>query len=127
MKKVKSELNYRIPSWGFCNIDTGVSITGKPSKELCRFCVKKKGVHTCLLHNDALHYDGTFVEKTEGCLMATVGVEIEILDPDVPKVDPKELIRMTIDTYAKQVDSLTAQGYPYPMAVQLSKKYMLGD
>lgn len=126
MQKVKTEINYKVPSWNFCNMDSHTILSGKVSKETCRFCIKKSGAYQCILHNEPLNYDGTFIEKTQGCKVASVGVHVEILDPEPPQIDPKELIKLSIDGYEAQVKSLVAQGYPYNMAATLAKKYMLG-
>ncbi len=127
MQRLKSEITYKVPSWNFCNSDTYSVLSGKVSKDTCRFCVKKGGAYRCMLHDEPLNYDGTFIEKTQGCKVASVGVAIEILDPAPPQVEPKQLMRMTIDEYNKQVKDLVATGYPYPMATKLAKQYVLGE
>ena len=126
MKRLTVDVTYRVPSWNFCNIDAGVRYTGKAPKELCRFCIKDGKGHRCALHNECLSSDGTFVEKTEGCCVATAGHAIEILDTAPPTVDPKELIKMSIDEYEKQLNNLISQGYPYAMARTIARQYMLG-
>lgn len=127
MQKIKSEINYKVPSWNFCNIDSATLLTGKVSKDTCRFCIKKNGAFRCVLHDEPLNYDGTFIEKTEGCKVASVGVAIEILEPEPPRIDPKQIIKLSIEGYETQLKTLVSQGYPRDLAAKLSKQYMLGD
>ena len=127
MQRIKSEISYKVPSWNFCNLDTYSILSGKVSKETCRFCIKKNGAFRCMLHDEPLNYDGTFIEKTKGCKVASVGVAIEILDPEPVHADPKQLMRMTIDEYNKQVNGLVATGYPHNIATKLAKQYVLGE
>ena len=126
MKKLKTEVTYKVPSWNFCNMETGTMFTGKVSKETCRFCIKKNGAYRCILHNEPLTYDGAFIDKTEGCCVATAGVGIEILEPAPVAIEPKKIIKMAIDEYTAQVGMLVAQGYPQAMAEKFAKQSLFG-
>lgn len=127
MKKIKSEVHYKVPSWSFCNLDNQTIQNGIVSKSMCRFCVKKNNTHHCMLHDVPLNYDGTFVEKTQVCKLASVGVHVEILEPEPVQIEPKQLMQMTIDEYNKQISSLVGAGYPYNIAAKLAKQYVLGE
>lgn len=127
MQKIKSEINYKVPSWNFCNLDKHSILSGKVSKETCRFCIKKNGAFSCVLHDEPLSYDGTFIEKTQGCKVASVGVAVEIYDVEPPQIDPKQIIKLSIEGYESKIKELVANGYPHPLAAKFAKQYMLGD
>ena len=68
------------------------------------------------------------ISKVRECCKATAGFESNIAEaPQGPTIDPKELMKQTIQMYTKTVDDLVKQGYPLPMANTVAKKYVLGD
>ena len=68
------------------------------------------------------------INKVDACCRTTAGFtsDIHAVPAPEPKVDPKQLIKMTIETYTKTVDDLLNQGYPKVMADKVAKQYMLG-
>ena len=128
MRKVKVNLQHRVPSWNMCNYD-GHTADNRFSKETCRFCIKTKQGHRCLLYEEQLRSDATFVYKTADCITATAGYAMTVDEPvpEGPIVDPKRLIRETIKVYNKTYNNLLKQGYPRQIAEQVATEYMLGD
>lgn len=126
MRKVKLTVAYRLPSWNFCNLDSYTK-DQRFSKETCRFCVKDKKGYRCLLHDEPLTVDPTFVHKTAACIKATAGFAITADEPVGPTIDPKDLMAETIKEYQKTVNNLQSQGYPRTIAESTAKKYVLGD
>ena len=125
MKTIKSLVTYRVPHWPFCNVDK-FDFDATPSKQVCQFCVKSKTGHHCMLYDKPLLSDGIQIQKFPQCVKATAGFESVIEPPEVPTIQPKELMKQTIDIYNKTVNDLLAQGYPRPIAEQVAKKHILG-
>ena len=122
MKKVKTTVNYKVPDWEFCNC----SRLGKPTKDMCRFCVKHGKNYVCVLHNMPLGVvEGMIVKKDTACIKATAGFPSEVEDNDV-QVDPKTVMKMTMQEYQKIYKQLLAQGYPATMANKLAQQMVLG-
>jgi len=128
MKTIQSQVRYTVPNWNFCNNDNLLP-GGNLQRNNCRFCVKAKGGLRCLLYDQPLKTDGEFIEKVRECCKATAGYAsvIEEAPPvTVPTVDPRELMKQTIDLYTKNVDELVKQNYPRVIAEQVVKKHLLG-
>lgn len=130
MKRIRSEVEYKVPHWNFCNRDDNE--LHRVPKELCQFCVKTKdGTTQCMLHNVTLRRVGGFVEKAKACCDATVGIRATIVADNVeaplPEVDPKLLITQTIDLYSKTVNALLNQGYPRPIAENVAKQHIANN
>lgn len=126
MRKIKLELKCRVPSWNYCNLD---DFTDDPlySKETCRFCVTTKKGRYCSLHDEWLSAGPHFVNKTTKCIDATAGCAIGIDEHAAMPIDPKTVIRETINGYSSLVTDLMKQGYPRNLAEMLAKKHMIGD
>lgn len=125
MKRIKSTVSYAVPGWNFCNIDSlGESIT--VSKQTCRFCVSSKNGKQCMLYDKPLVFDGTFVHKVRECCKATAGFESTIEEPQSPTIEPKTLMKQTIELYNKTINDLLNQGYPRAIAEQAAKTHILG-
>lgn len=129
MKRIKSTVSYHVPHWCHCNSDMN-EFNGIP-KNLCRFAVKTKTGYHCALHNEPLLTDGEWVNKVPACVRATAGVKAEIIsdrvDPALPAVEPKQLIKATIELYSKTVNDLINQGYPRQLAEQVAKQHLLNN
>ena len=129
MKRIRTELTYSVPHWAFCNCDRD-EMVGIP-KKLCKFCVKKNGTYVCLLHDETLYNDDGLINKTQRCKEATAGYRSVIVsndnEPSRPTVDPKDLIKQSIDMYTKTINDLLNQGYPRPLAESAARKYLLGN
>lgn len=125
MKKIKSTVTYKVPHWNFCNEDafdygaTAVKVT-------CRFCVKDKSGHHCLLYDKQLSVGNGLIKKLPACVDATAGFASVIEPAEVPTIDPKDLMKQTINMYEKTVKDLMNQGYPQPIAAATAKKHILG-
>lgn len=127
MKKIKSTVTYRVPHWNFCNGDSLFS-GGHLSEPGCRFCISTKAGYYCSLHDKTLDVNDGFIKKTAACCKITADPRIAIDEaPQEPTIPPKEIMKRTIDLYAKTVNDLIAQGYPKPMADNLAKQYILGQ
>lgn len=121
MKKVKTTVTYKVPDWEFCNC----SRLGKPTKDMCRFCVKNGKNYVCVLHNMPLDMvEGILVKKDPACIRATAGFPSEV--EDTIQVDPKTVMKMTLQEYQKIYKQLLAQGYPDTMANKLAQQMLLG-
>lgn len=125
MKRITSTITYKVPHWNFCNednFDYGATLV----KATCRFCVKDKHGHKCLLYDKSLSVNNGLISKVPECCKATAGYKSVIEPDEVPTIEPKDLMKQTIDLYEKTVKDLTAQGYPQPIAAATAKKYVLG-
>lgn len=120
MKRTKVTVNFKVPSWNFCNYDVGNGI----SSMVCRFCEKQKAGYRCMLYDEPLKFDGTLLEKTYTCCKNTAGFGIEIED-EPPAADPKELMKLAINLYSKTLKDLINQGYPQEIADTVAKQYIL--
>lgn len=122
MKRVKTTVTYKVPDWEFCNH----SRFGKPTKGMCRFCVKHGKSYVCVLHNMPLDIaESVLVKKDVACIRATAGFKSVVEDTDI-QVDPKAVMKMTIQEYQKIYTQLLAQGYPGAMANKLAQQMVLG-
>ena len=129
LKKVTTEITYRLPDWCYCNMQG--NMFGQPTKEKCRFCVKEKGYYRCAMYNDVLETaSGTLVKKSRSCEMATAGFKSVVEDiedtPEVPTLGVDEIMKMTIAKYDKVRNKLLSQGYPEFMASKAAADYVLG-
>lgn len=125
MKRIKSTVTYTVPHWNFCNEDN-FDFGGTLVKATCRFCIKDKSGHRCMLYDQALSVNNGLIAKVPACINATAGFKSEIEPAEVPTIEPKTLMKQTIDMYDKTVKQLMAQGYPQPIAAATAKKYVLG-
>lgn len=117
-------VNYKVPSWHFCNEDRLDG--GDLTKHNCRFCIKSGGSYRCLLYDMPLYTDGKLIEKTHLCKLACVGVPTEVSYAEAePPIPPKDLMKMTLDIYNKNLNDLLGQGYPRAMAEQVAKQLTL--
>lgn len=128
LKKVKTEITYKVPAWNYCNHIKKLS-SGTPSKETCRFCVKSGKSHFCALYNDPLLSEGqALILKSKACIRATQGygsVVEDIDEPNMPTVDPKLLMKTTISEYMKTYKKLINDGYPEAIAEKVAKEHLL--
>lgn len=125
MRKVRTTVVTKVPSWHFCNDDKNTWALS-PSKEKCKFCKKVKDDYKCILYEEYLSSAHGLVDKAPSCIKATINGSVEIVD-DLPSVDPKELIRSALKEYTKTVSGLMAQGYPQYLAEQVAMKYITGE
>ena len=129
MKTVSTKVTYTVPSWNFCNVDHwGID---KVSKQTCRFCVKDRNGVRCMLHNESLSTSDGLIQKARKCCEVTAGFLVTI-GPDrneapLPTIQPKDLIKQTLDLYIKTVNKLVDQGYPRSMAETAARQYILED
>ena len=129
LKKVTTNITYKVPAWEYCNLNS--TKLGVPSSEKCRFCVKEKGHHRCTLYNEVLSIeDGAFVVKARACERAVCGFKSVVEDVEEvdngPTVDPKLLMKTTLQEYIKTKKKLLAQGYPEAIADKVAQQYVLG-
>lgn len=78
------------------------------------------------MYDKSLSVNDGMISKVRECCRATAGFESNIEPAEVPTVQPKVLMKQTIDLYDKTVKELMAQGYPQPIATATAKKYILG-
>ena len=124
MIKIKAKVEYKVPDWGHCNFSSGFY---RVSKEKCRFCIEtKKGVHACALYNVPLQTEEGYVAvKCPKCVKAGFVHREEIVDEPEVKVNPQEIIKLTLSEYRKTYKQLIAEGYPEAMADTLAQKALL--
>lgn len=125
MKRIKSTVTYTVPHWNFCNEDT-LDFSVTVPKTTCKFCIKDKSGHHCLLYDKSLNVNNGLILKVPACVDATAGSKSDIEPAGGPTAEPKTLMKQTIDLYEKTVKDLMAQGYPQPIAAATAKKYVLG-
>lgn len=123
MRNIKLDMKVRVPSWDFCTLDD-FTANGRFSKETCRFCVKTKNGHHCVLFDEDLAADTKFVHKAHRCIRVSAGYPDEA--PAALTVDPALLMRETIKQYKKTVAQLTAHGYPQSMAESVAEQHIMG-
>lgn len=121
------QVAYIVPQWNYCNNDNLLP-GGHLQKSTCRFCLKTRAGHHCMLYDQPLKSDGEYIDKVRECCRATAGYPSSIdLAPPAPTVDPRELMKQTIDLYSKTVNELLKQGYPRQIAETVAKKHLLSD
>lgn len=134
IKRVTTKITYRVPAWEFCNGQGNAF--GRPSTDVCRFCVKEKGHYRCALYNEVLGTEqGNLIKKARACYKATAGFDSVVVDEepevadeatdDIPKVDPKVIVKGTLKLYQKTYHALINQGYPASIAEQVAYEYVL--
>ena len=84
-----------------------------------------------MLHNESLSTSDGLIQKARKCCEATSGFLVTI-GPDrhetpLPTIQPKDLIKQTLDMYTKTVNKLVEQGYPRSMAETAARQYILED
>lgn len=129
LKKVTTNVTYRVPAWNYCNMQGNAF--GKPSKEKCRFCVKDGAHHRCALYNEVLDVtEGILLKKTRDCAKAVAGFRSIVEDveetTEAPIVDSKLIVKTTIQEYNKVRKQLISQGYPEVIADKVAYEYMTG-
>lgn len=125
MKRIKSTITYDVPNWNFCNSDNLID-GGDLSKNTCRFCIKTKSGHHCVLYNESLSVNDGLIQKVRACCKAAAGYQSSIdAAPRVPTINPKELMKRTITLYNNTLNDLLKQGYPRAIAEEVAKKYIL--
>lgn len=129
MKKIRTEVIYKVPHWAFCNCDANEM--NDVTKDVCKFCVKTgDGERRCLLYDEGLSYIDGLVHKAKRCKEATAGIrsviESDRVEPAGPSVQPKVLIAQAIELYSKTANDLLKQGYPRPIAEQVAKQHITG-
>ncbi len=127
MRRVKSKITYSVPSLNFCNSDA-LTLGGGLSSATCKFCIADKSGVRCVLSEEQLKTQGRLIYKTDECCRASAGFEsvIEEQQMQAPTIEPKTLMKQTIELYTKTVSDLVNQGYPRPIAEQAAKKHILG-
>ena len=126
MRKIKVDLQCKVPSWNYCNCDDPTP-DQRYSKERCRFCVSTKQGHYCTLYDTPLAADKNWIYKPDKCIKATAGYSVSVEDETAPSVDPKLIMRETLKSYNKMVKDLMSQNYPRSMAETIATKYILED
>lgn len=121
MKSVKVTVTHKVPDWNYCNH----SRCGSPTKDNCRFCVKTKKCHVCVLYNMPLDTEeGLLIKKTHQCIQATYRSKDTV--EDTIQVDPKNVMKLTMQEYRKIYKQLIAQGYPDNMADKMAQQMTMG-
>lgn len=127
-KKITTQVTYRVPEGHYCNLLSG-GLIPKPTKELCRFCVKDGKGYRCALYNTPLEIvDTAFPKKDRDCERAIAGFRSTVRDVEEqgPTIAPKDLIKASIEEFEKARRKLLAQGYPEAIASRAAKEYVLG-
>jgi len=90
----------------------------------CQFVKKERNDAYCTLHNTRLesHVKGV-VSKCEACYACS---KITIDEPTY-NIDPKMVMKHTVDRYAKYLDELMNAGYPFSIAKKLAKDALMSE
>ena len=122
LRKCKAEVTYQCPNWDLCN---EMQYSGmRAGKNTCRFCSKRGKSARCLLHDEVLtvNEDGS-VKKCRKCTGHTSGLISQKVTSDLtasssPKIDVKQLVKVTADNMQKMMKQLLNEGYPIEMAMK---------
>lgn len=130
LKSVKTNITYKVPSWNFCNCMSQRKL-GQPDGTMCRFCIKEGKKYRCALYNMPLAVEeGIMIEKAYDCKRATAGFKSVVEDVEdtesVPTVNPKLIVKATLDEYIKIRKQLIGQGYPEVVADKVAREYLIG-
>ena len=80
-----------------------------------------------MLYGQDLSVKGEFISKVRECCKATAGFASVIDEPaPTPTVEPRVLMKQTIELFAKTVNDLINQGYPRAIAENVAKQHILG-
>lgn len=125
--KLTTDVTYRVPAWNYCNLVKPGTLN-KPTKDMCRFCCKDGKGFRCALYNKTLDVQDTVLaKKTCECQKATAHRGSKVEDEQSISVDPKKLMKSTIQLYNKTRNQLLKQGYPASIADKLAQEYVLED
>ena len=124
VKKVTTEITYRVPMGSYCNLSD-------KTKDKCRFCVKDRSGYRCALYNEPLNTTETvYVLKARDCTRALCGYKSVVEDVQEQEftsiVDPKLIMRTTLDEYTRVRNKLMSQGYPVSIVDKIAREYVLG-
>ena len=128
MKKIKTTVTYKVSDGFYCNLRQEKH-KGFPANQRCRFCTQvSKNNFVCVLHNMPLVVEeGCLIRKDKACIrnMAYKSQTVPDVD-DTIQVDPKTVMKMTLQEYRKAYKQLIAQGYPDAMADKLAQQMTMG-
>ena len=80
-----------------------------------------------MLYDQELTTKGELINKVRECCRATAGFASVIDEPPpAPTIQPKDLMKQTIDLYEKTLMELINQGYPRSIATTVAKQHILG-
>lgn len=129
MIKAKVTVTFKVPAWPLCNHD-GTGWSGKTQKDLCRFCRKTPQGYICTLFNKGLAPSADnpkHVNKCSECYEMSLTCKGTSQEPELPEVDPKELVATTLSEFTHVVRELENKGYPRRIAEATATKYLLED
>ena len=129
MKRIRAQVEYKVPHWEFCNSDN--QDMDNVEKHVCKFCTKSKRGIRCTLHDTSLTTDGILIHKARRCKEVTAGRSALIISDSVeeptPPINPKKIIKQAVSLYVKNVNDLVNQGYPRQMAEKFAVEQLLQD
>lgn len=127
MKKIKTTVTYKVSDGFYCNLRQE-SHKGFPVNQRCRFCTQvSKNNFVCVLHNMPLVVEeGCLIRKDKACIRNMAYKSQSVPEPEeVPKVNPKDIIKWALDEYTKTYNRLVKDGYPEALAAKLAKEAVM--
>lgn len=127
MKKIKTTVTYKVSDGFYCNLRQEKH-KGFPANQRCRFCTQvSKNNFVCVLHNMPLVVEeGCLIRKDKACIRNMAYKSQTVPEPEeVPKVNPKDIIKWALDEYTKTYNRLVKDGYPEALAAKLAKEAVL--
>lgn len=122
VKMAKVTINYKVPSWNFCN--------SMSRNEMCRF--HRKGC--CMLYDTPLANDLGQWCKCQECIKATCGIETTIKDSlpveqEAPKAKQpmSKTLKSCIDIFIKTYKDLREEGIGESYALKIAKEDMFSE
>lgn len=127
MKKIKTTVTYKVSDGFYCNLRQEKH-KGFPANQRCRFCTQvSKNNFVCVLHNMPLVVEeGCLIRKDKACIRNMAYKSQTVPEPEeVPKVNPKDIIKWALDEYTKTYNRLVKDGYPEALAAKLAKEAVM--
>jgi hypothetical protein len=126
MKILTTKVCYKVPGWGYCNLDSGKN-PFIVNKEHCRFCVKTHSGYTCVLHNMQLAMQDGHIIKTHSCAKTsqfTTG-EVELEEDEPLNIKPAQIAKASIKAFVSDYKRLRSQGFTEELALQLTQQSLI--
>lgn len=126
MKKITTTVTHRVSDGQYCNLSP-TRYKNFPIEQRCRFCTNVgKSTFVCVMHNLPLVVEeGCLIRKAPQCLRNMFQRGLTVTEPDVPQINPKELMKWTMDEFDKIYKNLLTAGYPDALAMKTAREHVL--
>lgn len=128
MKKVTTNVTYRVSDGLYCNLKEERH-KNFPVDQRCRFCTDVgKRTFVCVMHNVPLVVeDGCLIHKAPQCRENMFRKGLQVTEPDLQPVDPKELMKWTLTEFNRVYSGLIKAGYPHELAHKAAMANVLNE